>query len=128
MNRRQQQSRPAGVLMLAVVALLAACATQVDVGYRQPGWPEDMTVARHVLPAADMQARCGRNVAWYQRALACAEWDTAKRTCDIYATADTTPETWRHEELHCQGYTHHEGEARSVSTETNWPLILFILI
>ena len=105
---------------------LAGCAT-VDLHYREPNWPADMRVTEHRLPPADMHARCDKYGAWWETVRACSEWNLPARTCDIYITADQSPEDIAHEREHCAGHTRHKGEG-AAAAGPNWPLIIFLLI
>jgi hypothetical protein len=102
-RRRPQLGGSASMVLLALV--LTACTI---VGHEQvAGWPQ-LEIVEHYVPEAEMRERCVKYVGWGMSPQACAEFDFARRRCDLWFSADFPPprSMVEHEHLHCQGYDH----------------------
>lgn len=94
-----------GRILFAAALLLAAGCTSVA-HERVEGWPE-LRVAEHYVPMHDMLERCRKYVPWGMTPLACAEFNLAFGTCDIWLSESFAPKAVvEHERLHCRGYDH----------------------
>lgn len=107
MNRRRQRS-PAAPLSLIATLLVGACT--IISHERVAGWPQ-LQVREHHVPHAAMRDRCARYVGFGMASDACAEFNLAAGTCDIWLSADFPPsESMKeHERLHCAGHDHLGG-------------------
>lgn len=95
-------------LLLTAALALQACTS---IGHQKAdGWPA-LEIREHYLPHAEMRDRCVKYAPWGSWPEACAEFNLAAGTCDIFYSADFPPPAAfiAHERLHCQGYDH-EGE------------------
>jgi hypothetical protein len=102
-RRRPQLGGRASLALLAV--LLSACTV---IGHEQvPGWPA-LEVVEHYVPEAQMRERCVKYVAFGMSPQACAEFDFARKRCDLWFSADFPPTRAmvEHERLHCRGFDH----------------------
>lgn len=93
-----------------VLVIMAGCATTIAEGSAAPDWPR-LKVYRHVVSGAEVIKRCYRYVPTGSKLLggipqACAEVNFYRMRCDIWITADASPEVREHEELHCLGFEH----------------------
>lgn len=99
-----------------LLLLLAGCATTIDTHKAPPSdWPA-LKIVEHEVSGWQVQRHCYKYVPLSMRliggfALACAEWNFAKRTCTIYRTSDSSPEVLDHEYDHCLGYAHVDDDA-----------------
>jgi len=95
----------AHLLLFPLFLSLGACTT---IGHEKvEGWP-DLMVFEHYVPHHVMRDRCVKYTAWGTSPEACAEFDLAERTCNLWFSADFPPPQAfiEHERMHCAGYDH----------------------
>lgn len=95
---------------MAVLLLLAGCATTIAEGSAAPDWPR-LKVVRHVVSGIEVIKRCYKYVPTGTKLIggvpqACAEVNFYRMRCDIWLTDDSSPDVIEHEELHCLGFEH----------------------
>jgi hypothetical protein len=87
-----------------LLAFLAGCTSIAH--EKVEGWPK-LRVTERYVPAEVMRERCGKYVGFGMMPLACAEFDLARGTCDIWLSEDFAPrKVIEHERKHCEGYDH----------------------
>jgi hypothetical protein len=91
----------------AILILFLGACTTIDSHQKVEGWPDLMVIEHHV-PHHVMRDVCVKYTAWGASPEACAEFNLAERTCNIWYSADFPPSKAfiRHERMHCQGYDH----------------------
>ena len=93
------------VILAVLSQLLGACTI---IGHEKvEGWPK-LTVIEHYVPHHEMRDRCVPYTPWGSAPEACAEFNLAERTCNLYFSADFPPPAFfvKHERMHCDGYDH----------------------
>jgi len=88
--------------LVILAALLSGCSVMGHV--KVDGWPK-LEVVEHHVPHKDMRDRCGKYVPALVSPEACAEFNLATGTCDIWFSADFPPAQAikDHEREHCAG-------------------------
>lgn len=104
--------RALGIALVVLTVWLGGCTV---VGHKQvEGWPQ-LRVTEHRVPELALRDRCAQYVGFGMSPQACAEFDLARGTCDIWLSADFPPTAsmLEHERLHCKGFDHIGGDTLS---------------
>jgi hypothetical protein len=96
------------VILAVLSQLLGACTI---IGHEKvEGWPK-LTVIEHYVPHREMRDRCVPYTPWGSSPEACAEFNLAARTCNLYFSADFPPPAFfvKHERMHCGCSSRHKS-------------------
>lgn len=102
--------------VLAIVAVVIAGCTTIDLGNPPPADFPTMRVTIHHVHGGEVFKACYRFVPLYQQLLGaipegCAYLDFAANTCTIWVRGDyPSKRVLEHELLHCKGYAHGDDE------------------
>ncbi len=103
--------------MCASVLLLGGCASfdlqpaDVGVAYKIEHFPA-LTQTIVYVDEVRLSKECDPHVKRVgAKALGCARVNFDKKTCTIFLKEDSTQSTLLHEQWHCEGWDHREGDA-----------------